>query len=104
MSPKLFRLLIRIMVAVIAFAIGLAISGLFRFPAVEESIQPVTVTAPVFVRPQTQELPDSPPEPNLVQGSDLSIGIQVSQPHPNPRTYELRHIKLAKHGATIVHL
>lgn len=92
------------MTAVIAFAIGLAISRLLRLPAGEESIQPVTIMAPILVRPQTPELPDLPPKPNLVEGSDLSIGIQVSQSHPKPPSYELRHIKLAKHGTTIVRL
>jgi hypothetical protein len=101
---KIFRLSIRLMAAVIAFAIGLAISRLLRLPAVEESIQPVTITAAILVRPQTPELPDLAPEPNLAEGSDLSIGIQFSQPGPNPPFYELRYIKLSKRGTTIVGL
>lgn len=98
------RLVINFIAVVIAFATGLTISHLLRPSAVEESIQPITTTNPIFVRPELQELPDLPREPDPAEGSDLSIDIQVSENDPNPPTYERRYIKLAKHGTTIVAL
>lgn len=97
------RLITRIIAAVITFAIGLTVSLVLR-PPVPQSIQPVPTTDSILVRPQIQELPESAPEPNPAQGADLSVGIAVSGADPESPTYDLRYIKLAKHGTTIVKL
>lgn len=96
------RLIIRLLAAVITFVIGLTTSLLLRFP-VPQSIQPV-VTDPILVRPQIQELPDWAPEPNPAQGADLSVAVAVSGADPDSPTYQLRYLKLARHGTTIVFL
>jgi hypothetical protein len=98
------KILIRLAAAVIAFEIGLALSGLLRIPTQEESIHPVTISPTTMVRPQIQELPDLPREPDITRGSDLSIGIKVSQPGDNPPTSELKNLELSKHRTTVVHL
>jgi hypothetical protein len=76
------RLIIRLLAAVITFAIGLTISLLLRLP-VPQSIQPVAPD-PILVRPQIQELPDWAPEPNPAHGADLSVAIAVGGADPIP--------------------
>ena len=93
------RLIIHLLATVITFAIGLTTSLLLK-PPVPQSIQPLA-TDPILVRPQIQELPDWAPGPNPAQGADLSIGIAVSGADPDLPTYDLRYIKLAKHGTTM---
>src|ERR1041384_8295223 len=90
------RLIIRLLVGVITFAIGFTIFHLLTFPPPSEAIPPVATTDPMVVLRPLTEIPDLPPEPNPAEGADLSIGLAPA--------YELKYIKLAKHGTTIVKL
>jgi len=97
------RLIIRFLVAVITFAIGLTIFHFLTLP-VPQPIPPVVATDPIMVIPTVTEIPDLPAEPNPAQGADLSIGVAIGEDEQDSPIYKLRYIKLAKHGPTIVKL
>jgi hypothetical protein len=99
------KLIIGIVVAAITFVIGITISRSTNSPAIPKSTQFIKSANTILVKPRAKELPKVSQVPKVAaQGSDLSIAIQVGGVNPDSPSYELRHLKLAKHGPTIIEL
>src|SRR5687767_7512368 len=64
----------------------------------------VKVYDSTLVEPEAGELSNEAPDTNVAGRSDLSIAIQVSEPTPNPPSYQWRDIKLGRFGRTIIKL
>jgi hypothetical protein len=98
------KLNIRLTIAVITFIIGITIPPISKSPDLPESDQPRNRVNQILVEPQAKEIPRLPHARDATQASDLSIAVQVTGVNPDPPSFELRYIKLARHGPTIIDL
>jgi hypothetical protein len=58
----------------------------------------------MLIETRPKELPPLPQDLEVAGTSDLSIVVQVSEPNPDPPSFSLRHIRLAKSRRTIIDL
>ncbi len=100
----MLKFIIGFTVALITFITGITIPAIARAPAGYESNQLGVGIDQLLVEAEPKELPRLRHDSEVVGTSELSIVVQVSEPNPDPPSFSLRHIKLAKNRPTIIDL
>lgn len=99
----MFKFIIGFTVALATFPTGITIPTISRSPGYESNQLAVGVDQ-LLVETKRKELPRLLQDLEVAGTSDLSIVVQVSEPNPDPPSFSLRHIKLAKSRPTIIDL
>ena len=100
----MFKFITGFTVALIALTLGIILATTSRSPPGYESNQPAVRVDQMLIETRPKELPPLPQDLEVAGTSDLSIVVEVSEPHPSPPSFSLRRIKLAKSGSTIIDL
>jgi hypothetical protein len=91
-------------VALITFTVGITIPHISRFLPGYESNQLVVGVGQMLVETKREELSRMHQDLEVAGMSDLSIVVQVSEPNPDPPSFSLKHVKLARNRPTVIDL